>query len=502
MSFNVTYSACQSPQGLQPILNVLRHNPVFHCWSGDYVYNDSLSVYNYNGYTMNPSVYWETPDGGAPENANTAARTILRFEKHYGRTGLSDYSKFWQIVDKGGLKCYFQPDDHDHKCNNWDHSLLAAQAGFPMPGFDGGTGLDNSIYGQIKAVTSLSKALAYIWDIGVSGFTQFKSQYGHNPVSPGYNGDVPSAMVGTATFRNYPIEYFYKDVGFNGEDGIPAVRFIFPDSISYKNPAIEADSVTKQFWGQAQEEWLFQTALALKNAGGVMNVFISTKDLYNLDNNDGPWTYSARRDALLTRLHNADIPHIWITGDKHVPHAGMARTAAGKAYDALAVCACPAGQGIGNLTQYTENIYAASYNDQCVYGLINVDDVQRVVNVSIMDFFSGTSVFTASVPFGSRVPSNVYTKPHPAFVATPNPNRGTISVPASGTAQQNDSIRTRIYNIVGGTFSGNGLEVSDDDTTYDSLGLNARQVIVRSGNFFRINYSAAPTAISYYDLPV
>ena len=86
--FRATFTACVSPAGNQPIHNVLALKPRFHVSCGDYFYNDSQAVYTINGYTMNPTIFWDyvvTPNG-APVNAHSAAYMLTRYEKHFGRT--------------------------------------------------------------------------------------------------------------------------------------------------------------------------------------------------------------------------------------------------------------------------------------------------------------------------------------------------------------------------------------------------------------------------------
>lgn len=501
--FSFTYSACQSPGGNQNPMNFFAWNPKFHIWSGDFVYNDSIAVYDFNGYTMNPSVFWNTQTDGAPiENANTAARTLLRFEKHYGRTGLTAYSLYWQESDKRGMPNYFQCDDHDMKCNNWDNSLLYAQKGFPMPGFDGGTGLDNSIYGQVSGVQNLSQALTYIWDVGVAGFQLLKASYAANPPVGAPNGDVPKEMQGTAAASKYNIEYFYRDFDANGNlvTSNPLIRVIFWDCISYKNAQGDTDNASKHMLGLVQEEWAYQTALAAKNAGAKMVIISSTKDLYNLDNSDSWYAYSTRRDILLTRLHAADIPFFVIGGDKHVPHVGMARVANGQAYDCLCVTACPFGQGVGGLTQYKENVWFASRNDQCVFAAVTVDDQAQVVKINLCDAFDNSTVWSCEIPFGSRIPSKMTARPYPAFVALPHPDdRTVVTVGASPQTITNSTNRNQIVNVVAGTFT--AIDWSEDSfTTSESLGITQRQFVLRPNDAVKLTSSVAPTAITVYNM--
>ena len=489
--FRATFTACVSPAGNQPIHNVLALKPRFHVSCGDYFYNDSQAVYTINGYTMNPTIFWDyvvTPNG-APVNAHSAAYMLTRYEKHFGRTGLLPYRLFHAARDRGELLHYMQADDHDNVANNWDHSLAIFKADFPIS--------TNAAYGQIVNDAAFTQAQALqAWDLGQAGNLAIETAYSDNPPRGPANGDIPSAMVGTATADHYATKYFYRDFGPAGELGGNCVRFIFPDGISYKNPASDADTSAKHFWGPKQAAWILDTAQDAVNKGFGMCVVFSTKDLFNLDNGDGPWSYATRRDELLQAIHDRNLPVVWMCGDKHVPHADIARVSNGRPYDCLSLCPTPAGQGMGNMTQNIESVWYTNRNDTCVFGLVEVDDIARTVTLSVCDLFSLDTLFSATVPFGSRLPSKITTNVSQAFAPTQSPIRQAPAVGASPFAYQNTTNRPQLVVMKGGTVS--LVEYSNDNTTYDDTGQSKGQFVVLPGNWLRITYSVAPTLFAVY----
>ena len=483
--YTITYSACQSVSGNQPWDAVLAKNPVAHVFSGDFVYNDGAGQ-DLLGQNYIDACFWDyvLDPVGAPANAHNATTAYNRWHYRYGTAGRRSYRDFWNQVTARGIKVYFQADDHDCAHNNFDHTVAQSAA----------TWL-NGVNGQTRTITTQSQVLQ-IWRFRIQALRNIIADYGDNPPFGPPNGDIPSAMVGTASASEYPVEYFYQDFGDTGFGG-KTLRLIFPDSVSYKNPQTDPDTAAKQFWGPTQEEWLYRTALEAKQQGFGMVGFISTKDLFNVDNNDGPWTYSVRRDALLQKLSDAGIPSFWLTGDKHVPHAGVTLTAAGQAYNSISICACPFGQGCGQLAQYAQNNWYASRNDQAVFGAIEVDSVGQTVTVSIVDAFTGQNEYSVVLPFFSQVPSSVYMAPNEPFVGQGGHLRRTGTWGATNTTYQNTSAINERVVVSGGTVS--AIAVSRDNTTFDATGLTAGQFYLAPGDWLRVTHTGAPSYFVYPD---
>lgn len=492
MTFRFTFTACVSPRGNQPIQNVRLLKPVGHCDLGDMVYNDSQAIYTLNGYTMNPSIFWDfvaTPNG-APANAMTAQYCFDRYEKHFGRTGLRNYRDFQAGRDAGEYIVRKIGDDHDYGYNNQDHSLPIFKAGFPIS--------TNAAYGQIVDDANFTQAQALqCWLLGQAGGRLIEAAYSDNPPRGAPNGDIPSAMVGTAVAANYDIKYFYQDWGANGKLGAGnCIREIFTDSISYKSPASATDNSSKHFFGLQQEAWILATLQDAANKGFGMNILYITKDLFGVDNGDGPQFYTTRMNALLTAIHNANYPVVVVCGDKHAPAAGISRVSNGRPFDLVSVCACPAGQGIGNRTHFPELVWMSVRNDQCLVGMIEVDPVAREVTVHALDFYSLDSEFSVTIPFGQRLPSRTTVAPGQTFMPAQSPTRVAPTVTASPFNYQNTTNRPQLVVIKGGTVS--LIEYSNDNTTFDDTGANKGQFLVLPGHWLRTTYSVAPTVFAVY----
>lgn len=491
MTFRITYVACVSPLGNQPVQQIMALKPVAHVESGDFVYNDSQAVYTFNGVTLNPTIFWDfvqTPNG-APANAFTAQYCYDRYHYHFGRAGLRNYRDFWEAHDAGQFLVYKQSDDHDNGYNNQDHSLAIFKAGFPIS--------TNAAYGQILDDANFTQAQALqCWRLGQAGGLLLEQAYSDNPPRGTPNGDIPSAMVGTATAADYAVKYFYRDFGEDGKLGGNCIRCLFPDGISYKSPAAATDNASKQFWGPAQEAWMLASIQDAVNKGFGMVVVFSTKDLFNLDNGDGPWAYATARDRVLQAIHDNNWPVVWMCGDKHVAHAGAAKVANGQAYDCLSVCACPFGQGTGSLTQYKESIWFTNRNDTCVIGMVEVDAAARTVTLSILDAWTLDVLFSAVVPFGQRMPARITTNVQQNFLPAQSPIRVTPSIGASPYNYQNTTGRPQVVIIKGGTVS--LIEYSSDNTTFDDTGASKGQFIVLPGHWLRTTYSVVPTLFAVY----
>lgn len=502
--FRIAYAACMSPLDCQPIMNVFDLNPVAMIFSGDYVYNDSRAEYTHNGYNIIPTIFWDfvASPTGAPYNAHSLQYCYDRFDKHYGRNGIRPFREFWAERERRKTLVFMQGDDHDCAYNNQDHSLALFKTGFPLGSGPG----SNASYGQVIDDATFTQAQnLQVWRIGQSAMRKIEKDYSNNPPRGAPNGDVPKEMVGVATAADYDQRYFEFDFGPSGEPGGRTLRVLFTDSISYKNKASDTDDLTKAFWGAAQEKWIIDRCRDAKKKGFGAVVISSTKDLWNLDNNDGPYVYSATRDRLLKQIHDEDLPVAgWMTGDKHVPHAGMVSVANGDAFDATSICACPFGQGIGGLKQYNQNTWASLRNDGCVIGMIEVDAGARTTTMSILDAFSLAPLFSAVVPFGKRVPSStsgVTTSVLPAISPLPSRDRvasAGMTAPSPATYQNIGKIPELIV-IKGGTVS--KIERSVDGTTYDDSGFTSGEFLLGPGHFLKVTFTVLPTLQSKHPMP-
>ena len=171
----------------------------------------------------------------------------------------------------------------------------------------------------------------------------------------------------------------------------------------------------------------------------------------------------------------------------------------GDAYDAYVACACPFGQGPSTLTQYNRNLWALGQNDGCVYGCVDVDEVNQTTTMSIVDAFANQPLHSATFPWGSRLPSSVTGVGTNAFTPQAAPLRTAPSAPASNAGYTN-TLNVPVQIIVsGGTISAIAISM-DGGTTYDVTGLTAGAFYLAPGNLIRLTYTVAPTVFTQLPL--
>lgn len=484
--FAFSWSACQKPDGNQPISRVLEIPGLkAHHFVGDYYYNDAGGNVSLFGITHSPTVY-------GPTGNNTLQRNLDRFVAVYGRLGLRTYCELWDARDRGDIKVYAMPDDHDGCWNNNDHALGTFKGAYNVA--------DGTLSGMLDAAVTQADVLAQ-WRLGQTALATIQAAYFDNVWGPP-NGDIPSAMVGTATADDYKVKYHSVDYDVNGNTaGITKLshRVIVPDCISYKDPAINTDNASKVFFGAVQLAWIKERIVDAVQRKANHIVMVWTKDLLNYDNGDGGVGYRTEIGGFLKWIHDNNYPVLHCTGDRHLPHASISRVANGQLFDATVACACPSGQGAGSLTQYPENDWSWPYSDACVFGSVVCDETQGATIISILDAWTMTPLWEATVPFGQRLPTKVVRKAGKDFRAAPAPLRTAPTVPASTVAYVNTLPVPVAVCIAGGTRT--NIEVSRNQSTWDKVGgANDGQFFLAAGDALRITYTVAPTTFAVYPL--
>lgn len=499
MAFRYITVSCLDDQGRVNPMRWLRHKPAFIILNGDFHYTNMGTARDMLGQLWLPDVLSRPgEDPPPPANARTLQRMIDRYELWAGENGCPEWQQFWAAVRAGGIPVKARRDDHDFLGDNWCHDLVSLSGTFP----DSHVGTYGNDYkepfnGRYLAAAMLQTDTLHIWRLANQAWAWFKAKYTKNPASPGYNGDVPSAMVGVATPQDYPIDYWHEDYGPAGELGGRLHRVIYPDCLSYKSPFATAEGPLKQFFGVEQTKWLYATLLDAKAKGIPSIDLVLTKDVFGADNKDGLGNYTTVRAALLQFLEDNAIPGVHVsTGDKHLAHISIARKANGGITDLAVFCACPGGSRHSALDQHDELVWAAPRDDRHVYMLTTVDDVAGTVTKTIFDAFDDDTVLAEDViPLGQRLPisSKRYAEEKPVVRGGYEPF--TITVPASGTAWQNTTGRDVNAVITGGTVS--AVAISRDGSTYDSGLPTSSQVYVANGEFLRITYTGVPTVRIY-----
>ena len=560
MSFSITYVACQSVVGNAPIQRVIDLNPVAHRFLGDPFYSDYTVPAGFMGQTL-PDLKFDLTLATA---GSKASDVYNRWNVPYGRAGLKAYKQFWAWADANtSVDIQFVWDDHPY-WNNCDHTL----------------GVANNYFTSAGTSMSSQSDVLHQWKVADAGLKMIEAAYGNNPARGAPNGDIPQAMVGTATGKEYEVKYRYVDWGPNGEKGGKLIREIIPDYTSYKSPiatvtmaagtpgvvthntgnhpfvpggnepvyfsnvlgtmpvtkgqtyyvkyinattynlsltpggaaiAFGANSTqqtvcqyaAKTIFGTTQLNWMKALIADAAKSGFKHIVMSSSKDVANVDNNDGPWAYAHERDALLAWIDTNDYPVIWMCGDKHYPHAAVARKENGHAVDYVAVCACPFGQGLGTLTPYPECNWAYGRSEGTVIGQVYVDTDRGLTSLRILDAWSLDPLFVADVPWGKRVPAagGIRTATTPPLQPHPVPfrNDGSAGVTASPYTYKNTDSRPQLVTVGGGTVS--AIARSRDNSVFDTIGaVTGGDFILAPGDYLKVTYTVAPTIFSIYPM--
>lgn len=501
MAFCYVTVSCLDDLGRINPLRWLRWKPKFIVLNGDLFYSNMGTARYMMGELWLPDVLAR---GTNVANARTLQRLIDRYERWNGENGCPEYQAFWAAVRSQGIPIKGRGDDHDFLGDNWWHNLTSLSGTFP-DSYVGDYNNDmKEPYGQKISLAGgkvpgddgmkMTDVLD-VWRIRQQGWRWWKAKYSANPPSPGYNGDIPSAMVGIANADDYDIDYFYEDYGPNGEPGGRTVRVIYPDCLSYKSPGDAVESPAKTFLGPVQTQWLFDVMLDAKNKGfGTIDIQM-TKDVFGADNRDGLGNYITWRTAFLQFIQTNNIAVSVSSGDKHLGHVSISRYDLGGVTDLTVHCASPCGSRHSPLDQHKELVWAANRADRHVYQVTTVDDVSGTITKAILDAYDDSELCVDVIPFGQRLPVASRRQPQEKPLARSGYEAATITVPASGTAWQNTTGRDVNLVISGGTVS--AVAISRDGITFDTLPASVGQVYLGNGEFIRITYSVVPTVRMY-----
>ena len=366
MDWNLTVTACAYTDIPSPTRHILAAEPRAHWFLGDPIYH----ALAWNLYDVNIS---------GVVLASQAQAWMNQFEQAFKRNSLSDLL----ALRTAGCKMFYVPDDHGWGGDNWDHTVAKANTA-------------NSI-----GASNLTDVLAH-WRNGLAGQQLIESAYMDNPARGPANGNIPSAMIGTASADDYPVRYFATDFGTGGVHGGKLVRVITLDCISYKSPVNDTDNAAKTMLGAVQLAWANAQIQQAMVQGFKQVIVMSSKDLFNIDNSDGWFRYATERDAWLSFLHAIQAPVVFMCGDRHTPHASVASVRAGDAYDAVCMTPCSFGVPLDTMTYYPQNTWQSVLNSQHVFGKITVDEGAGVLRMGIVDALHGRDLRTATVALGGR----------------------------------------------------------------------------------------------------
>lgn len=367
MTWNLTVTACSYTDLPTPTQHIIAAQPRAHWLLGDPIYH---------------ALPWTMYDVTIPGVvlASQPSVWLNQFEQAFKRNSWSDLLALRQSL---GMKLFYVPDDHGWGGDNWDHTLAKANTANPVGAVD------------------LLGVLAH-WKNGLAGQQLIETAYTDNPPRGPANGDIPSAMVGTAFPEDFPVRYFATDFGSGGVHGGKLIRVITIDCISYKSPVNDTDNASKTMLGEEQLAWVNAQITGAMSQGIKQIIIMSSKDLFNIDNSDGWFRYSTERNSWLSYLHSINAPVVFMCGDRHTPHASLASVKAGDAYDAVCMTPCSFGVPLDAMTFYPQNTWQSRTNSQHVFGKVAIDEASGLVRMSIVDALSGKDLRAASVAIGGR----------------------------------------------------------------------------------------------------
>ncbi|UOF77819.1 phoD-like phosphatase [Bacteriophage sp.] len=370
----LTATSCHYQTRPMRTQGILDARPVAHFLNGDCFY-----------FAPGQSNYWgfSTPDAGLSNTPDDFYRKFLQ----------GWYAYPWQALSArrvtGDLKMYWVPDDHGWGGSDWDHTITNANNG----------------NNPVNAVTQ--RDVLNHFRAGLLGHNQIRTEFFDNPPNGQPNGDIPAAMVGTASAAEYPILYFALDYGPGGAVGGNLIRVIVPDFVNYKTQIAAADNASKTLLGVTQKAWIKAQWLDAKARGFKHVIMMCSKDLYNTMNDDGFKSYITEMNELLAYAQTNDIPVLWATGDRHSPHVALTRTLSGDTYDSFVVCACPANHDGDPMTFYQQciDLNNTKGSDSGCWHKITIDETRQVTRIAIMDLFTDQEWRGYDVPWGARVPN-------------------------------------------------------------------------------------------------
>lgn len=232
--------------------------------------------------------------------------------------------QFWKVTDIRALArvmpLFVTFDDHECRGDNWDHTLGRSNA-------KGGI-----------AMTTQAQVDEHYRICNMA----FRHYWPHNPANtdPEAIAVKPSNADPATPVANYQPTYWRKRFG-------NVVEIFTLDAIAHRSPFQDADTISKQILGPAQEQWIVN---CVRNSPCKFKIIVSSKDVYGNYNQDGFAGCISRRDILLKQLLVPEITGlVWLTQDNHHPHisqakAGVTQYADGSFYqaDLLVVCGAPA----------------------------------------------------------------------------------------------------------------------------------------------------------------
>jgi hypothetical protein len=257
----------------------------------------------------------------------------------------------------------------------------------------------------------------------------------------------------------------------------------------------------KTMLGAQQLAAVKAAALDAKNKGFNHVIVVSSKDYGQVDNGDAWVNYQTELKAMLTYFQVNNIPTIHVTGDRHHPHGGAFEVSNGYPYDAWFMQACPCGQQVGPLTQYTSNKFTASRNEYSanIVTITAAPDISSTV-MSMISLWDMSVTASWTFPWGSRIPSNqVYMTPRPAPLQNGSATV-TPTVTASPFVYKNTTGRNCVVNIAANGATITAVAAGALTGSLDVLATTSSQVTLRANDYLSVTYTGGPPILKVYPI--
>lgn len=372
MAFNISTISCFVPGRADATVRKMLslYNPVACVLLGDMPYiSKSLTAWGYSLSTLDKN------------------STEQDFRDHYDQ--FANHPAIKELRNSNIL-IYSVFDDHEWGGNDWDHSLVKANA---TP--------------SINAITQAD--VNKHWKAGRDAHDYNVSTYYDNPPNTDLDAVVTAAdrpenalLEGQdPPVSDYSVAYWRQGFALDGslDNVAPHLEIFTLDCMSYMDDIEKVDDANKTRLGPSQLAW-FKAHLASSTA--TFKMIVSSKNTYGVSggSNFDDWdTYTTERDDILAFIAANSITGVfWVSGDQHVNNVAVQNTVE-HTYDHFMLNPCPFAQ-VYSATTPTINTQTIWADKQQVFGLISVH--QDYCDLSICNTATGKVLFKGSVLAGSN----------------------------------------------------------------------------------------------------
>lgn len=168
-----------------------------------------------------------------------------------------------------------------------------------------------------------------------------------------------------------------------------------------------SDDASRYKISPIQEAWVLARMAEAHAAGVPLTVIFSGKDRYG-QNSDGFTNYQTQWNRMNAAMQAAGYRYLWMTGDRHVPHAAHLRTAYGDVADVHVVCATAFGSFSDRITMYPGCDWVDQSPDVPVLGSLTFDSEKRKIYVVVHAMGTAAPKYALVIDYGQKIASAKY----------------------------------------------------------------------------------------------